>query len=435
MGTVHGMRQGPSPATRARSTGLAGLWIAGVLLVLVAGCSGPAAGPAWSGPPAVGASPVSTVAPEASPSPGQQVAGSPTVAPGPSEDPAARLATAVSALQRRVGSPGALGLLVDGSERAFSAAGHADLDGRAPIGPDTRFRIASITKPIVAALVLISVDRGELGLDSDIGDLLPGVLRPDPTVTVRQLLAHTSGVFDEGNEGDPMADLGLIRDAGLRADAEDLLARSRAGERIVVPDRLIVALAETHDRYFAPGEGYHYSNVNYQVAAMVLERVTGRSLADLLDERIVVPLGLTRTSLAPADPSLPDLLGYETLRDGSVVDVSGNLAWFGNGGNGGVISTAGELADILRAIVTGGLFDEALVREMEIPVRESYGLGLGTNDLACGRFFGHEGSVNGTRSIAMVSGDGSRAIVLAVNLDGIEPWLPAVAGGVLCHSR
>jgi len=411
--------------------------LAGLLLVMLAACSAPPAGPAATSGSPVATTPALPATASPAPSLGPSVpGGSPPVIPTPSVDPAVRLDTAVAALQLRVGSPGALGLLVDGTDRAFSAAGHADLDGSTPIEPDARFRIASITKPIVAALVLTAVDRGELTLDAQVGTLLPGVLRAEPPVTVRQLLAHTSGVFDEGNEGDPLADTARIKDPGLRAEAQDLLARYQGGEAIVAPDRVIIALAETHDRYFAPGEGYHYSNVNYQVAAMVLERVTGRPLADLLRDRIAVPLGLTRTTLAPADRSLPDLLGYDAMENGTTVDVTSNLAWFGNGGNGGVLSTAGELADIFRAIVTGALFSDALVAEMEAPVRESYGLGLVTYDLACGRFFGHEGSVNGTRSIMLVSPDGSRAIVLAVNLRGtVEPWLRAVSEGVLCGSH
>jgi D-alanyl-D-alanine carboxypeptidase len=277
------------------------------------------------------------------------------------------------------------------------------------------------------------VDRGEVALDAVVGDLLPGVLRADPPITVRQLLAHTSGVFDEGNEGDPLADVAAIADAALRAEAEALVSRFAAGERPVVPDRVLVALAETHDRYFQPGLGYHYSNVNYQLAVMVLERVTGRSLDTLLRERIVDPLGLERTSLAPADATSPELRGYEVRDDGTLSDTTDDLSWFGNGGNGGILTTPVELTRMLRAIVTAELFTPELVTAMETPPIGSYGLGLARYATACGPFLGHGGSVTGTQSIALMSADGTRSLVLAVNArSGTDPLLATLAEGVLC---
>ena len=128
---------------------------------------------------------------------------------------------------------------------------------------------------------------------------------------------------------------------------------SRAGERVIARDRLLVALAETHDRYFEPGEGYHYSNINYQLAAMVVDAATGRSISDLLRERMVEPLGLAHTTIAPPDLASQDLGGYDEGDGGSVTATTDDLVAFGNGGNGGIVSTADELLIILRAIVRG----------------------------------------------------------------------------------
>jgi D-alanyl-D-alanine carboxypeptidase len=342
----------------------------------------------------------------------------------------------VDELREAAGSPGALGVLVDGEDRLAAASGTLDLEGTRPATPEARFRIASITKPIVAALVLTAVDRGELDLDATVADLLPGVLRPDPPITVRQVLAHTSGVFDEGNEGDPIADMKALADPALQAEARDLAARSAAGEHVIASDRLLVALAETHDRYFAPGTGYHYSNINYQIAAMLVETATGQSIADVLRSRIVEPLGLRHTTIAPPDLASPDLRGYDAAEDGTTTDVTDDLLAFGNGGNGGIVTTADELLAILRAVVGGELFGADLVTQMETPVRESYGLGLGTTATGCGRFHGHSGSVNGTRSVALVSPDGALGIVLAYNLRSTrEPNAEARATGLLCARR
>jgi D-alanyl-D-alanine carboxypeptidase len=266
-----------------------------------------------------------------------------------------------------------------------------------------------------------------------VGKVLPGVVRATPSVTVRQLLNHTSGIFDESNDGNPITDVEKLKDPALGDEARALVKRYVAGERVIASDRIFVALSETHDRYFAPGTGYHYSNTNYQLAAMVLEKKTGRPLADLLRTRIVEPLGLTHTTIAPPDTKSPELRGYVTSTDGSLVDITDDLTFFGNGGNGGVISTADELLAMMQAIVSGRLLPAALVADMKTPERESYGLGLATYTLTCGTFYGHEGGVNGTASIALVSPDGGAGVVIALNLrSGADPRLPALADRMVC---
>jgi D-alanyl-D-alanine carboxypeptidase len=351
-------------------------------------------------------------------------------------DPASSLQALLDAKREKYPAPGALGLVRRDATEVFASSGAADTAGT-PITAATRFRIASITKPIIAALVLQSVAAGEVSLDDDVAGLLPGIVRADPPITVRMLLDHTSGVFDEGNDGDPVADAAGLTDPDLIAEAAALEEGYYAGEQVIASDRMIVALAETHDRYFAPGEGYHYSNVNYQIAAMVLERVTGSTLADLLRTRIADPLGLTRTSIAPPDVASPEFRGYGTATDdGSLVDLTDDLLFFGNGGNGGIVSTAGELLTIMQTIVSGGLFGDDLVTEMKQPTqqsRRSYGLGLAQYRLTCGIFYGHEGGVNGTASIALVSPDGADGVVIAFDLrDGSDPRLPALADDALC---
>ena len=278
-----------------RSTRLQAALVAAV--ILVAACTG-------------GSSPVASVQPSsAAPSPAATAASTPapTATPAPTPDVQGMLD-----LRRKLyGAPGALVVLRVGDQRWAATSGTADTAGT-PITDTTRFRIASITKPIVAALVLDAVAQGKVALDDVVGDLLPGVVRADPPVTVRQLLDHTSGIFDESNDGDPIADIEKLADPALRTEARALAQRYLAGERVIAPDRLLVALSETHDRYFAPGAGYHYSNTNYQLAAMVLEKVTGAALADVLRTRIVEPLGLDAHDRRAAGHGLP---GDARLRD------------------------------------------------------------------------------------------------------------------------
>jgi len=162
---------------------------------------------------------------------------------------------------------------LDGVDR-FWSSGSADTAGTS-ITDHTRFRIASLTKPFVAALVMQARDEHLLSLDQTVSPLLRGVLPDGDPITVRMLLNHTSGVFDEVDDGNPAEDLDHLHDPDLQAQGRRLMEEAAHGGRVVYPDRLIVALSETHPRYFAPGTGYHYSTTDYQLAAMVLRAATG----------------------------------------------------------------------------------------------------------------------------------------------------------------
>jgi D-alanyl-D-alanine carboxypeptidase len=397
-----------------------------IALLAVDGCGGVS--------PAGSSSAASATAPAASVT---------TVSPAPTPSPVGSPATAQAILdtaRQTYGAPGALAVIRHGDERIFLVSGAADTAGT-PISETTRFRIASITKPIVAALVLDAVARGEIGLDDVVGDLLPGVLRPEPPVTVRQLLDHTSGIFDESNgiatQAEIEADIAKLADPALRDEADATLRQVLAGKRAIASDRVLIGLSETHDRLFAPGTQYAYSNINYQVAAMLLERRTGTSLADLLQARLVEPLGLQRVSIAPPDTASPEFRGYGTsTADGSLVDMTDGLGWFGNGGNGGIISTPDDLLTAMQAIVGGRYVPAGLTKAMLTLGQGSYGLGIGGYPFACGTLYGHQGGVNGTASIAAASTDGKDGVVVAFNLRSAgDPDLVGLAEDLLCSSR
>jgi D-alanyl-D-alanine carboxypeptidase len=219
-----------------------------------------------------------------------------------------------------------------------------------------------------------------------VGDLVPGTVREDPPMTVRQLLDHTSGVVDITNELTTtealQSDIDMLPDEEIRDEAQAALEGTPAGQQVIAPARVLVALAELHDRYFPPGSGYHYSNTGYQLAGMILEAATSSPLAELLDHRVVEPLGLQRTTPAPPDTESPELRGYGTsTEDGSLVDVTDDLSLFGNGANGGIISTADELLTTLQTIVGGQMLPADQTSQMKEPNHESYGLGLATYNL------------------------------------------------------
>jgi len=190
-----------------------------------------------------------------------------------SGDPAAESAQidpVRAALQRGLdtlagdGMVGALGELSDGSGRVAARSGVARLGSTAPVAFDSRFRMGSNTKTFVAVVMLQLVQEGKLGLDDTVDHWLPGVVSGNGNdgtkITVRNLLQHTTGIFDYTEA--------LL--AGLTLDGFQQLRFEH-----FEPEQLI-AIAMAHEPKFAPGAGWSYSNTNYILAGMIIKKVTGQ---------------------------------------------------------------------------------------------------------------------------------------------------------------
>jgi D-alanyl-D-alanine carboxypeptidase len=299
------------------------------------------------------------------------------------------------------GVPGAVAVAVGPARRVEAAAGLADLGTGEPLTVDHRFRIGSVTKIFVATLVLQLVDEGLLELDADAAPFAEGI-------TARQLMNHTSGLPDF--VGDVVEFFEPYRrDLGHRweLDARDEL-------------RLVMELP----RLFPPGEGWAYHGSNYIVLRLLVEEATGTTLRDALRQRVLGPLGLTRTDLVegpllgdcargylPADnPVLP---GGPGAVDVTEIDVPFHRA------GGGIVSTAGEIATLLRADLREEMFQAVDSDWLET---DRYGLGIGEitslmgrQPSPCGAAWGHLGFSVGYTAIALSSRDGERQVVICAN--------------------
>ncbi|WP_327351613.1 serine hydrolase domain-containing protein [Streptomyces sp. NBC_01304] len=342
----------------------------------------------------------------------------------------AQTATGNDAVQRVLdeavsvgGAPGILAEVQKGSTRWFGTAGVADTTTKRKLQSGDRYRIGSTTKTFTATVLLQLVGEGKLRLDDTVEKWLPGVVRGNghdgSKITVRQLLNHTSGIFNYTN--DPQVVANLVGPGFLdhRFDS-------------VKPQQL-VDTAMSHAPDFAPGTSWAYSNTNFILAGMIAEKVSGRPLATEVTRRIIVPLGLTNTYLPGQSTSIygPHGKAYSKLLvpdpAAPVYDVSElNASWAGAAGD--MISTAGDINRFYGALLSGRLLRPAEQKAMFTGVptvnwipNTEYGLGMIAQKLSCGvQVWGHGGTIHGSLSWAMGLRDGSKVASTNINGDWVN---------------
>ncbi|MFJ5591726.1 serine hydrolase domain-containing protein [Streptomyces noursei] len=346
-----------------------------------------------------------------------------TAANAPARAAGSRHAATQAALGRLVeagGQPGAFARVDDDAGTWTGAAGFADTATGRRHTADQHFRAASNTKPFIATVLLQLAAEGRLDLDDTADDWLPGRVRghghDGRTITLRQLLNHTSGIFNHTD--DPVF---RERSAGAGFPAHRYDTHR--------PEDL-VAVAMQHPPTNAPGGPPHYSNTNYVLAGMVIEKATGHPYAHEVTRRILRPLGLTETSFPGTDPTLPapHPVGYSRLHDPApnapVRDATEqDMSWLGAAGE--IISTTRDLNRFHRALLGGRLLPPAQMAELRrtVPAGEGYAFGLGVDavELSCGTtVLGHTGRTNGSLSAMFGTADGRHQLTFDVNGD----WLP-----------
>ena len=306
----------------------------------------------------------------------------------------------------------------DGDDTWSEAAGTRSLgeDARRARSGD-RVRIGSVTKSMVAAVVLQLDGEGELDLDAPISDYLPDLLPYEQQPTVRQLLGHTAGVPDWV----PIAYPGL-ENGDLTEVREDYRTHYEPEE--------LIALAAEEDPLFDPGEGWAYSNTGYVALGLLIEDRTGHSLRRVLQERIFEPADLDHTYF-PRDDTAgvhgPHSVPYITTGDPAdpyfdVTAVSNTQL----GASGGAVSTVGDVNDFYDALTDGTLLTDDQLAEAtqftDTGTGFQYGLGLGGVQIGCPDdpeevFLGHVGDGMGHQTQSFHSFDGERQITLSWSID------------------
>lgn len=278
---------------------------------------------------------------------------------------------------------------IDGRTTWAGASGVA-LDGVTALDGDSPFAIASITKTFTATLVMQLVERGRIGLDDPVSEYLPEIPAVEG-ITVRQLLQHTSGMSD------------------LLAPMREPMTEDP--QRVWSPAEVIDQLG---GRWYAPGAGYAYSNTNYVVLGMLVERVYGHSFAQVLERHLLRPLRLDETGPLLA-PDAPPLM---------------TPAWasaFGTSGN--MYSSASDLVEWGLALYGGRVLRPDTLRQMLGFNSDDYGLGTEIIRLGDRTGVGHSGLLRGFTSVLVHLPADGVTIALIGNWQGFDPV------SALMHSR
>ncbi|MCX4977565.1 serine hydrolase [Streptomyces sp. NBC_00620] len=302
------------------------------------------------------------------------------------------------------GAPGAMVRVDDNGTVHRLSEGDADrVTGRALTTYD-RFRVGSVSKSFTAVVLLQLVDEGKLNLDTSVNSYLPGLL-PDDRITVRHLLSHRSGLYDYTNDM-----------------FEQTVPGFEAVRNKVFSYQDLVDLSLAKPLTNAPGAAYSYSNTNFVVGGMLIEKLTGQSVRTEYQKRIIKPLKLTGTSYVHPNTAIAGrhANGYLPPDEGGtpVDSTEQTVSWAQSAG--AIISTTHDLNTFFSALLGGRLMSAAQLAQMQqwTPVNstQGYGLGLRRRDLSCGvSVYGHTGTVQGYYTYAFTSKDGKRSVTALAN--------------------
>jgi D-alanyl-D-alanine carboxypeptidase len=328
-----------------------------------------------------------------------------TASPGTVTTRALAMAGAQAAVRTAISSyfgdtAGVIALIRVGPDTKVVAHGLADMSAKRPLTADVRFPVASITKSMVAAAVLDYVAEGRLSLDDPVDRYLPGVV-PSGEITVRHLLSHRSGLPE------------LIRGEWDTAGSHQAALRLATGRPLD----------------FEPGANGSYSNPGYLVLGLLLEKLSGKALARVLDERVFTPAGMTSSSLAGEVTAV----GYTDYPANQVAARPPlDVVWAA----GGVVSTVSDVDRFYTHLLAGDLVPRNLLSEMEHPAGPEafgfgqYGLGLWLPDRPCGKAVGHGGSIEGFETAAWSMTSGARSVVVMADVN--TPFVEHIADAALC---
>ena len=303
-------------------------------------------------------------------------------------------------------------LLARGSDVLFSKGyGFAELEWKIPNSPQARYRIGSITKQFTAACILLLEERGKLNTGDPVKKYMPDAPAAWDRITIFHLLTHTSGIpnFTEFPEYHSI-------------------------ERFPATPEKLVSLFRNKSLEFQPGEKWSYSNSGYVLLGYILEKVTGQSYAQFLQENILTPLGMldtgydSNTAIIPrraygytSGPSGPANAGY--------IDMSVPFA------AGGLYSTPPNLLIWEQGLFGGKILSEASLKKMITPDKNDYACGLEVREPNGRKVIEHGGGIEGFNAMLAYYPADKLTVAVLGNLNGSAPGEIALKLAAVAHGE
>lgn len=318
-------------------------------------------------------------------------------------------------MQRRHLPGLSLAVVKDGQLIKSRGYGVADVGQSTPATADTVYHLASATKPFTATGIMLLTEDGRIGLDDPITKYIDDLPIAWHTITIRQLLSHTSGIPS------------YLRSRNVKWDQD------------YTPQEVVKIVADS-PLNFPPGERWEYSNTGYVLLAMIIEKVTGRPYDRFLTERVFNPLGMTATQRSdPAAVPAEAAKGYQWEQNRVVTAEHLNPTLWDNG-DGGIMSSVADLAKFDVALADGHLLRDSTLKQMWTETKlndgyqgrtlfdDGYGLGWFLDYYRGHRLIWHSGGRPGSVCVISRFVDDGLTVIILANLDGWNP--KGIARGV-----
>ncbi|MBE9914921.1 beta-lactamase family protein [Paenibacillus donghaensis] len=306
---------------------------------------------------------------------------------------------------------GAIAYVYDHGKYQGYASGIADVNTGRKMEADYRYRIGSLTKTFIATVVLQLAGENKLNLDDPVEKWVPGLVQGNGydgnKVTIRQLLNHTSGLNDYSMD--------LFDGSGA-----DILKRIQ----VTYSPEELVKKGLKNDPLFEPGKGLMYTNTNYVLLGIIVEKVTGSTYAQQIEKRIIEPLKLNNTFCPGVNLVVPGANHskaylYHNNERFDVTDLNPSIA----GASGEMISSGRDLSTFFSALFGGKLLKPEQMKQMFTTVKSGYdevpyfGLGIYQMKMPNGELvWGHSGGIFGSVNGVRASRDGQRVVVVNMNV-------------------
>ncbi|MDJ0656951.1 MAG: serine hydrolase [Xanthomonadales bacterium] len=301
--------------------------------------------------------------------------------------------------------PGAAVLVVKKGEVVYrDAHGMANIELGVPLRPDHVFRLGSITKQFTGAAIMLLVEEGKVDLDAPIQTYLPDYPDHGHTITTRHLLTHTSGIFSYTSIP------GYMGSGEIRAD--------------LTTDELVEVFDDL-EMNFAPGERYSYSNSGYVLAGAIIEKVSGMSYADFVQQRIFDPLGMTNSHYGGPQMIPGRASGYS--QDGEGVVNAEFLSMTQPHAAGSLLSSVDDMQKWNEALFGGEILSKESMAEMIKPFElndgeeSRYGLGLSVEEFRGETSVSHGGGIHGFTTHGRWLPDQDIYVIALTNTNGQSP--------------